>query len=276
MTQPVVLVTGCSSGIGHEAVHHLRNKGALVVATARQPQALKHLAAPGKVETARLDVASDADRAAVVTDVLERHGRIDGLVNNAGYGFTLAAEDTSADAMRTLFETNLFGLHDLTRRVLPTMRAQGSGRIVNVSSIAGHVSVPMMSAYCASKFALRALSQAMHTEVRRFGIHVALVEPGVIKTDFPQRSQAETRGAGIDLAASPYAAFYAKWGRMRLNQRGAHPRVIARRIAHACLAKRPRFHYFGPWYDAKAGNVVKRLLPDALLNAGMRAYFRGR
>lgn len=275
MDPPVVLVTGASGGIGREAVLHLAEAGCLVVATARRMDALEGLRGPG-VETLRLDVTSEADRAAAVAATLERHGRIDALVNNAGYGAMLAVEDTRLQDLRAVFETNLFGLHDLTRRVLPAMRARGSGRIVNVSSIAGHLSVPLLGAYCASKFALRALSQALHNEVRRFGVRVSLVEPGVIRTGFGERSLQETRAAALDVEASPYAPLYRQWLAMRVTRGGAHPRVIARRIVHAVTARRPRFHYFGPWYDAKVGNVLKRVAPDALLNAGMRAYFRGR
>ncbi|HLF17100.1 MAG TPA: SDR family oxidoreductase [Candidatus Thermoplasmatota archaeon] len=275
MAKPVVLVTGCSSGIGREAVLHLRRAGCLVVATARRPESIADLAAPGEVETARLDVTSAADREAVVRDLLARHGRIDALVNNAGYGAILAVEDTGLDAMLRMFDANLFGLHELTRLVLPAMRRQGSGRIVNVSSVAGHVAVPLLGAYCSTKFALRALTQALDGEVRRFGVRASLIEPGVIKTAFGTRSMAESE-ANVDTEASPYAPMYRRWATRRMLQRGAPPRVIARRIVHACLAAHPRFHYFAPWHDAKAANLVKRLLPDSWVNAAMRAYFRGR
>ncbi len=275
MERPVVLVTGTSSGIGREAVVHLQRASCLVVATARRLESIADLQGPG-VETLRLDVTSDRDRKTVVQEILRRHGRIDVLVNNAGYGVTLSAEDTDAETMRAVFETNLFGLHELTRLVLPGMRERGSGRIVNVASIAGHISVPLLGAYCASKFALRALSQAMHAEVKRFGIHVSLIEPGVIRTRFGERSQKETRASHVDLESSPYAPLYRQWLGMRLARRGVHPRVIAKRIVHASVGRWPRFHYFAPWRDAKMGNVLKRLLPDATLNLVMRAWFRGK
>lgn len=270
---PVALVTGCSTGIGRETVGHLARAGFIVVATARNPQAIADLAAPGQVECEALDVTQDADRRRVVAAVLARHGRIDALVNNAGYGAMLAVEDTDFPTMYGMFDTNVFGLHELTRLVLPTMRKQGHGRIVNVASIAGHIAVPLLGAYCASKFAVRALTQALDNEVRRFGVRALLIEPGVIKTDFGKRASAETASkTGLD--ASPYAPMYRRWSVRRMVNRGAHPRVIARRIVHACAAASPRFHNFAPWHDAKLGNLAKRLLPDAWISAGLRLYFR--
>lgn len=274
--KPVVLVTGCSSGIGREAVHHLRKAGFLVVATARRTETILELAVPGEVECHRLDVTEPAQRKALVEDLLARHGRIDAVVNNAGYGAVLAVEDTTPEAMQRMFDTNVFAVHELTRLVLPQMRRQGSGRIVNVASVAGHVSVPMLGAYCATKFALRALTQALDNEVRSFGVRAVLIEPGVIRTEFGNRSVAEnklTLPHGTE--SSPYAGLYRTWARMRMLRGGAHPRVIARAIVHACASQSPRFHNFAP-FQARAGNLAKRLLPDALISAGMRVYFRPR
>jgi NAD(P)-dependent dehydrogenase (short-subunit alcohol dehydrogenase family) len=153
------------------------------------------------------------------------------------------------------------------------MRRQGSGRVVNVASVAGHIAVPMMGAYCATKFALRALTLAMDTEVRPFGIRACLVEPGFIRTEFGKRSSTETLATVTDSRSSPYWPLYRRWAKRRAGDHGAHPNVIARRIVHACASARPRLHYFGPLH-AKSANLAKRLLPDAWLNAGMRRYFR--
>lgn len=273
--KPVVLVTGCSTGIGREAVLHLAEAGFLVVATARKAEAIADLAVVGQVECDVLDVTRDADRRRVVQGILERHGRIDALVNNAGYGALLAVEDTDPAVLQSMFDTNLFGLHELTRLALPPMRKQGNGRIVNVASVAGHISVPLLGAYCATKFALRALTQALDNEVRRFGVRAVLIEPGVIKTSFGQRSLLESAEA-VDKELSPYKAMYDRWAKRRMLQHGAHPRIIARKIVHACAAANPRFHNFAPWYDAKLGNLAKRLLPDAWISSGMRFYFRGK
>lgn len=273
--KPVALVTGCSTGIGREAVGHLARAGFLVVATARRPESIQDLARPGEVEAERLDVTDAAQRQAVVEAVLARHGRIDALVNNAGFGAVLAIEDTGPEAMKAMFDTNVFGLHELTRLVLPAMRRQRSGRIVNVASIAGHVSVPMLGAYCATKFAVRALTQALDNEVRQFGIRAVLIEPGVIRTEFGNRSVAEHQAHVPDAEASPYAGLYRRWAHLRMLRGGAHPRIIARAIVRSCAAQTPRFHNFAP-LSAKASNLAKRLLPDAVVNAGFRVYFRPR
>jgi NAD(P)-dependent dehydrogenase (short-subunit alcohol dehydrogenase family) len=270
--KPVVLITGTSSGIGREAVGHLRAAGCLVLATARDPATIAGLVAPGEVECLQLDVADDASRRACVAEALRRHGRIDALVNNAGYGAMLAVEDTDLVAMRTMYDTNVFGPHEMARLVLPQMRRHGSGRIVNVASIAGHVPVPLLGAYCSTKFALRALTQALDSEVREFGIRAVLVEPGVIQTNFGTHSLTQTR-ANVEMESSVYVRLYRKWGARRERRHGAHPRVVAKRIVHACTARRPRNHYFAPM-DAKATNLLKRLLPDAWILWGMRRYFR--
>jgi NAD(P)-dependent dehydrogenase (short-subunit alcohol dehydrogenase family) len=271
--KPVVIVTGCSTGIGREAVGHLRKAGFLVVATARKPESILDLAARGEVECHKLDVTDAGQREALVQDVLARHGRIDALVNNAGWGAVAAMEETTPDLMQRMFDTNVFGLHELTRLVLPTMRKQGSGRIVNVASVAGHIAVPLMGTYCATKFALRAMTQAMDAEVRGMGVRALLIEPGFIKTKFGERTGVETRATVGDPKASPYARFYARWARRRAGDHGAPPRVIARLIVKACASTSPSFHNFAPLH-AKAANVTKRLLPDSWLAAGFRVYFR--
>lgn len=271
----VVLVTGCSTGIGREAVGHLAKAGFLVVATARKAADIADLAAPGTVETEVLDVTNAAQRKRVVDAILRRHGRIDALVNNAGFGAVAAAEETTPELMHRMFDTNLFGLHELTRLVLPTMRAQGSGRIVNVSSLSGHIAVPMMSAYCATKFALRALTLAMDVEVRPHGVRAVLIEPGFVKTRFGARSTQETLATVADRVASPYAAHHAKWAKRRSGSHGAPPAAIARCIVKACAARRPRIHYYAPLHG-KVLNLVNRWFPTSVFTAYFVRKFRAR
>ncbi|MEA3137201.1 MAG: hypothetical protein QOC71_1482 [Thermoplasmata archaeon] len=273
--RPVALVTGCSTGIGRETVTHLRKAGFLVVATARKAEAIADLAVPGEVETDVLDVTNGADRRRVVEGLLARHHRIDALVNNAGWGAVAAMEESTHGLLERMFDTNVFAPNELARLVLPTMRKQGSGRIVNVASVAGHIAVPMMGAYCGTKFALRAMTQSMDVEVRPFGVRALLVEPGFIKTQFGARSSAETLATVTDPRGSPYAAFYRRWAKRRAGDHGAHPKVIARLIVKACASQSPRFHNFAPFH-AKAANVAKRLLPDSVLHAGFRTYFRSK
>ena len=268
----MVLVTGCSTGIGRETVRHLADAGFLVVATARKAADIADLAAPGRVETSVLDVTKAADRKRVVDDLLRRHGRIDALVNNAGWGVVAAAEETTPDLMQRIFDTNLFGLHELTRLVLPAMRQQGHGRIVNVSSVSGHIAVPLMSAYCATKFALRAMTLAMDVEVRPLGLRAILVEPGFVKTGFGARSTQETLATVADREASPYAAFHARWAQRRARSHGVPPSAIARCIVKACSARRPRVHYFAPFH-AKWMNLAKRWLPDSLFQRAFGRMF---
>ena len=270
--RPVVLVTGCSGGIGHATALHLHAQGCIVVATARRPEAIADLAEAG-MEVEALDVTHEADRRRVVAAVMARHGRIDAVVNNAGFGAIAAAEETTPDLLQRMFDTNLFGGHELTRLALPIMRDQGHGRIVNVSSVAGHIPIPMQSAYCATKFALRAMTMVMDVEVRDFGIRACLIEPGWVNTDFGKRSTKETQQTVRDGAAGPYARFHDKWARRRAKGgHGAPPERIAEAIGHACLAKRPRMHYFEPFH-AKAFNVAKRVLPDAVLMHQIRRKF---
>ena len=269
----VVLVTGCSTGIGREAVAHLAQAGFLVVATARKAADIADLARPGEVETDVLDVTKAADRKRVVDGLLRRHGAIHALVNNAGWGAVAAAEESTPDLMQRMFDTNLFGLHELTRLVLPTMRAQGSGRIVNVSSLSGHIAVPMMSVYCATKFALRAMTLAMDVEVRPHGVRAVLIEPGFVRTKFGARSTKETLATVADRTGSPYAAFHARWASRRSGSHGAPPSAIAKCIVKACAVRKPRIHYFAPLHG-KVLNLVKRWLPDSVLAAVLGRYFR--
>ncbi|MGB1696981.1 MAG: SDR family oxidoreductase [Thermoplasmatota archaeon] len=269
MTQ-VVLITGTSSGIGRECVYHFVNAGWHVIATARNLDDIKDLASDD-VTTLALDVTKEDSMVAAVAEVERQFGPVDALVNNAGFGTMLPVEETPLQVMRDQFEVNVFGAQRLTQLVLPGMRQAGRGRIVNVSSTAGHVVVPMMGSYSASKFAMRAFTTALAMEVKPFGIQACLVEPGVIKTAFGQRSQAE-RHKHTDMEHSPYRHLHEKWDNMRMTQGGAHPRVIARQILHAASAKRPRFHYFAP-FEAKAGNFLKRTLPDSVLNGLMGRHF---
>lgn len=270
LARPVAIVTGCSSGIGREAVDALRAKFH-VVATARRLESIAALASDG-VDVDTLDVTNDHDRQRVVEAVMARHGRIDVLVNNAGFGAVAAVEDTTQELLDRMFATNVFGAHQLTRLVLPHMRAQGHGRIVNVSSVSGHIPIPMQSAYCATKFALRAMTQVLDVEVREFGIRAVLVEPGFVNTPFGARSHQETQRAVADREGSPYARRYAVWARRRGRNHGASPQRIARAIVHAAGAKRPRVHYFAPLH-AKTYNLVKRLLPDGMLLRGLDRKF---
>src|SRR5437763_6780553 len=180
-TGRVALVTGASSGIGEAAARELVAAGFTVYGTSRKAVAGDQRAG---VTFLPLDVTDDTSVAAAVGDVLARSGHIDVLVNNAGFGVAGAAEESSVEQARALFETNVFGLMRVTREVLPVMRAQGSGRIINVSSIVGLIPVPYMALYASSKHALEGYSESLDHEVREHGVRVLLVEPGFTRTSF--------------------------------------------------------------------------------------------
>lgn len=183
---PVWLITGTSSGFGRSLAEAARDRGDRVVATARRPDELAGLAAaaPDRVLTAALDVTREDDVERVVAAALERFGRIDVLVNNAGYGSVGAVEEVEPADLRTLMETMFFGPVALTRAVLPHLRAQGSGAVVQMSSMGGQLSPPGFGAYCSAKFALEAMSESLAAEVAPLGIRVLVVEPGAFRTGF--------------------------------------------------------------------------------------------
>ena len=183
--QQVVLVTGASAGIGKATAEHLAARGYRVFAGARRPDAVGLLHGP---ELVALDVTDDASVSAAVASVLEKTGRIDALVNNAGSSILGAVEETSIDQARSLLETNVLGVLRMSQAVLPTMRRQNAGRIVNVSSVVGFLPSPYMAVYAASKHAIEGLSESMDHEVRGFGVRVVLVEPGFTRTNIDAAS----------------------------------------------------------------------------------------
>ena len=206
----VVVVTGASAGIGRETAVRLASRGAVVVGAARDLARLESLTgeAPG-VEPVRCDVSVAADRAALVAGVLERHGRVDALVNNAGLGWQGAFEEMPAERVAYLYEVNVVGLVDLSRLVLPSMLAAGRGDIVNVSSLAGHVAFPPFSVYCSTKAAVNAFSDALRREVGSRGVRVHLVKPGPIATEWLPRSQGFSPLPGA--AENRFGGFPAWW-----------------------------------------------------------------
>jgi NAD(P)-dependent dehydrogenase (short-subunit alcohol dehydrogenase family) len=241
-----VLVTGCSSGIGAATAARLATAGWTVYATARRPETLSELEAKG-CRTLALDVDDDASRKAAVQAVVDREGAVGVLVNNAGYSQSGAVESVPDERVRAQFETNVFAPLALCREVLPGMREQGWGKIVNVSSMGGEFVFPGGGVYHATKYAIEALSDALRFEVRGFGVDVILIQPGLIRTRFSQRTVKEIEGA----ATGPYADFnhavaeastdaYVKGPMSRL---AGPPEAVAERIEEAISARRPRARY---------------------------------
>lgn len=270
-----ILITGASAGIGRHAALALARAGHHVIATGRRTQALDALAtetraAGGRLDTLLLDVTSEASVADAVAqvDALTGGRGIDVLVNNAGYGQMGPLESVSGDELRRQFETNVFGLMAVTRAFVPAMRARGGGRIVNVGSIGGRITFPLMGAYNATKYAVESLSDALRYELAPFGIHVSILEPGPIRTEFNDRAM-ETLGVTSD---SPYAPIVADVERFREVFEGAAagPEVTTRAILHAALSRRPRVRYVVPG-SSRLFLALVRLVPTRALDAVVRA-----
>lgn len=261
-----ILITGCSSGIGLECAEFLAQRGWRVLATCRSGADAARLAARG-LESFVLDLADPESIARGVSEALERTGgRLDALYNNGAYACPGAVEDLPTDALRAIFETNLFGHHELTRRVIPVMRAQGAGRIVNCSSVLGFAGLKWRGAYVATKFAMEGLTDVLRLEMRGTGIHVILLEPGPV-TSRMRLNAIPHFERWIDWRNSARAEEYAPLVR-RLYEGGSDrfelpPRAVAEKLLRALEHPRPRARYMVtvPTHLAAA---VKRLLPTGL------------
>jgi NAD(P)-dependent dehydrogenase (short-subunit alcohol dehydrogenase family) len=267
MTARTILITGCSSGIGLVSARIMHERGWRVLATARTPQDREMLAYELGVEALPLDLSDPDSIAACATETLQRtDANLEAVFNNAAYGQVGAVEDLAPELLRRQIEVNLIGTHDLTRRLIPAMRAAGRGRIVQCSSVLGFVSVPYRGAYCASKFALEALSDAMRHELEGTGIHVSIIQPGPIRTRFVEHALANFR-ATIDIDGSPHRETYlARLAAMEAGGKSTfklEPEAVAAKLVHAVESARPRRRYkvTVPTYLAAAG---KRLLPAPL------------
>jgi NAD(P)-dependent dehydrogenase (short-subunit alcohol dehydrogenase family) len=268
-----VLITGCSSGIGAATARHLAHVGWTVYATARKPEALAPLAAAG-CRTLALDVTDDASMRAAVAAVEEEHGAVGVLVNNAGYSQTGAIESVPLEQVRAQFETNVFGLVRMCQLVLPRMREQRWGRIVNVSSMGGRLTFPGGGHYHASKYAVEAISDALRFEVKPFGVDVVIIEPGIILTGFGEHARPGPAADGpyADFEAAVTRAYADVYEKGPMRRLGGPPEAVARRIAKAVSAARPRARYTVT-ASAKALIAQKALLPDAGWDAVMRTTF---
>ncbi|WP_199337072.1 oxidoreductase [Oscillatoria sp. FACHB-1407] len=230
ITPKVWLITGCSTGFGRALAEAVLKKGDSLLATAREPEQLHALIEdyPETAKAIRLDVTVSQDIQAVVDAAIATFGRIDVLVNNAGHGLIAALEEVSDVEIRQFFETNFFGALRLMRSVLPVMRQQGSGHIVNLSSTAGLVGFGGSSLYCGAKFALEGTSEALAKEVEPFGIKVTLIEPGAFRTDFNGRSLAVAKRSIDAYATMSDAAL--QWFKAMDGQQPGDPAKAAQAI----------------------------------------------
>lgn len=271
-----VLITGTSSGIGRAAALRLARRPDLTVyATARDTSTLDALAAAG-CRVLALDVTDEDAMRKAVAAVEADHGAVGALVNNAGYGEYGTVEETGLDRVRRQFETNVFGLTRMCQLVLPGMRAAGRGRIVNVSSMGGRLVFPVGGYYHASKYAVEAISDALRFEVRPFGVHVSIVEPGLIRTGFG--GTAATTLSHSAPGEGPYAGLTAAAdAQMEQGYRSrlaAPPEKVAAAIERAVTARRPRIRYVVT-PAAKTLVHMRRLLGARAFDAYLRMQFRG-
>lgn len=236
-----VLITGASSGIGRATALLFASKGWTVAATMRSPETSDLASQSSNIKLFKLDVTDQASVDAAVRDVLAQYGTIDVLVNNAGYGLMGPFEAQTDAQIRRQFETNVFGVMNVTRAVLPHMRGRKEGRIVNVGSAAGRLTIPLYSMYSATKWALEGFSEGLWLELRQHNIKVKIIEPGMIKTDFFERSREVATKQGL----TDYDAFteavmpnIKAW-----EDAGAEPDLVARSIWHASTSIWPRLRY---------------------------------
>ncbi len=266
MSQKSILITGCSSGIGYDAAHALKARGWQVFATARKPEDVERLMSEG-LESLPLDHTDpDTIRTALAQATARTGGTLDAIFANGAHGLPAAAEDLPTEALREMFEANFFGVHELTRQVLPIMRAQGHGRIVFNSSGFGFTAFPWRSAYVASKFALEGYADTLRLEFHGTDIHPVLIEPGPIATDFRVKSQPHFE-RWIDWQASPRRAAYERDVLPRLYDKGGRgdrfqlpPAAVTKALIHALEARRPKIRY-AVTIPTRAAAVLKRLLP---------------
>ncbi|MDQ6432677.1 SDR family oxidoreductase [Mesorhizobium sp. LHD-90] len=263
-----IVVTGASSGIGAYCARTLKSEGWRVFATARKPEDIAALESEG-IEAFYLDYREPESIAAFAAAVLERTGgKLDALYNNGAHAQPGAVEDLPVEALREQFEANFFGWHDLTRRIVPVMRAQGHGRIVHCSSILGLTPVKFRGAYCASKHALEGLMLCLRTELQGSGVHVSLIEPGPIASKIAPNGL-EWFLKNIDHEHSVHhEAYQAQLERMRgggsKSRLKLGPEAVHAVLRHALLSQNPRPHYVVT-LPARIGVVLKRILPASLL-----------
>jgi short-subunit dehydrogenase len=266
----VAIVTGASAGIGEATARKLAREGATVVLAARRADRLEALkqeieSTGGRALAVAGDITNAQDRARLLEETLRAFGQIDALVNNAGYGQRGPIELVPLEAIRQNFETNLFSLIGLTQLVIPVMRKQRSGRIINVSSVAGRVARPLSSVYDSTKHALEAVSDGLRGELAPFGIKVVIIEPGFIITEFLDVANGISRE--VIERDSPYAASIARLGAslQRLRKMAGRPEDIAEVIFKALTADKPRARYAAPGH-ARLAIALKRFLPARLFD----------
>jgi NAD(P)-dependent dehydrogenase (short-subunit alcohol dehydrogenase family) len=269
----VILITGASSGIGKACARYLAERGYRVYGTSRKITGDGPVE-DGSVRMIQMDVNDDRSVVSGINRVLQDAGRLDVVVNNAGFGIAGAIEDTSIEEAKALFETNLFGLLRVCRAILPKMREQGSGTIVNISSLAGRIGLPYQGMYSATKFAVEGLTEALRMEVKLFRIKVVLIEPGDFRTGFTSNR--------VHTAASKEGSAYQERFQRTLRvaeldeEKGSSPERIARLLYRILQDSSPRVRYSTGEALQRAAAVLKEILPSKLFEWGLMKYYKVR
>ena len=263
-----ILISGCSSGIGLHVALGLKQRGYLVIASARKHDDVERLRQQG-LDSVQLDLNDSASIYRAVEETLAlSHGRLDALFNNGAYGQPGAVEDLRRDVLRAQFETNLFGTLELTNRIIPIMRQQGHGRIIQNSSILGLITLPYRGAYNASKFALEALTDTLRLELQGSGIEVVLIEPGPIESHFRKNAFRAYRD-NIDTEHSAHREIYQRMERRLTTEESVAaftltPDAVLRRVIHALESPRPKLRYYVT-FPTYLFATLRRILPQRML-----------
>ncbi|WP_062430372.1 SDR family oxidoreductase [Herbidospora daliensis] len=265
-----ILITGSSSGIGRATAKHFHEQGWNVIATMRSPEHETELTTLDNVLVTRLDVQDSASIKAAVDAGLARFGRIDALLNNAGYGAYGVLEATPMDKIHRQFDVNVLGLLETTKAVLPHLRANGSGTVVNVSSIGGKITLPLGTLYHGTKFAVEGLSEALHYELAAIGVNVKIVEPGFVNTDFAGRSLDFTNDENLPEYQKLVGAFFTAQGQM--STAGDEPEVVAETIWAAVTDGTDRLRYTAGQYAADL-LATRAAADDATFIGGIKLQF---
>ncbi len=269
--EKVVLITGCSSGIGYSTALFLAHRGFQVYATMRNPSNAGALLKEKEgeelpIEILKLDVTDEKTIKSAVKKIIREKGRIDILINNAGFGVEGPIEKIPMDDLYSVFEKNFFGLVMLTKEVLPHMLRAGSGRIVNVSSAAGKISIPFFSAYCSSKYAVEGFSESLRHELEPRGIKVVLIEPGVVNTNFYKNTKRVSTASG-----GPIYTDYFKESTFE-HGKGILPEKVAEVVQKAVTSSKPKMRYTAG-RDAWAGTFFRKVLPERVFLWGVRKHY---
>lgn len=266
LEQRVVLITGASSGLGLATASLLAGRGFKVFGTSRKPLTDK----ANGFEMLQLDVNLDESVNACIQALMQKTGRIDVLVNNAGYALHGAIEETSISEAKSQFETNFFGAVRTVKAMLPIMRQQGGGQIINVSSLAGLIASPFEAFYCASKHAIEGYTEALRHEVKRFNIRVSMVEPGFFKTNIGSASISSAAAGSVHDYSEMYQRFLSV--AKELVQNGLDPKLVAETVLRIIESKSPRLRYIVG--KEKQIPRIRRIVPESMFESMTRRYWK--